>query len=201
MPVRSSFIAVTLLLLPAAALCAQDQTVSNDIFVKQSFHDMADSLLNGMTSSEDLHLVFKCEDCPKEFFRDIVIGVLKQRVENLYINNGDISFDRLEINLYNYDFSYDRVGGSLFSSGRLFRNFEAAVYATLYDRNSKVLWQKDYSDAYSEEIEWDQARSSQVGDGSTFNAELPSTDRNRIWEPVIISGLLGGMVYLFFASR
>ena len=201
MPVRSSLIAVMLLLLPMVALYAQDQAVSNDIFVKESFQDLADSLLNGINSSEGLYLVFKCEDCPKEFFRDIVIGALKQRVKNLYINNGDISFDRLEINLYNYNFYYDKIGGSLFSSGRLIRNFEAAVYATLYDKNSKVLWQKDYSESYSEEIEWDQARGSEVRDGSMFDAELPSTNRNRIWEPVIISGLLGGMVYLFFASR
>ena len=101
MPVRAALIAAVFLLLPGAALYAQDQAVSNDIFVKESFQDLADSLFRGMTAGENLHLVFKCGECPREFFTDILIGALKQRVENLYINNGDISFDRLEINLYN----------------------------------------------------------------------------------------------------
>jgi hypothetical protein len=112
-----------------------------------------------------------------------------------------ISFDRLEINLYNYAFYYDKVGGTLFSSGQLIRNFEAALFATLYDDNARVLWQKDYSGNYSEEIEWDFAREMQSRNSGMFRAELPSTNRNRFWEPVIISGLLGGLVYLFFSSR
>ncbi len=201
MRAKMMLFAAALFLLPGTAGYAQDQPISNDEFAKAAFLHMTDSLLNEMELSDSLALDFKCEKCPEDYFSNIMIGALKQRVANLYINNGDISFDRLEINLYNYAFYYDKVGGSLFSSGQLIRNFEAALFATLYDDNARVLWQKDYSDKYSEEIEWDFAREMQTQNSGVFRAELPSTNRNRIWEPVIISGLLGGLVYLFFSSR
>ena len=162
---------------------------------------MTDSILEDLEVPRDLSIAFKCEQCPADFFINILIATLKQKVTNLYIDNGDINFDRLEINLYNYSFYYDKEGGSLFSGGRLVRYFEAAVFATLYNKNSKVLWQKDYSDKYSEEIEWNEARDLQNREGNVFDTSLPSANRNRIWEPLIITGLLGGLVYLFFASR
>ena len=58
-----------------------------------------------------------------------------------------------------------------------------------------------YEEKFSEKVEWDKAREQENRESGIFSASLPSTNRSRVWEPLIISGLLGGLVYLFFASR
>ncbi len=201
MKAKVLFPAILLIMASVSSALSQDQSESNDVFVKNSFFNLADSLLADLNPPENLSLIFKCSDCPVGFFSNILVSVLKQKASNLYIDNEDSRYDKLEINLYDYDFYFSKTGGSLFSSGQLNRNFNAAAFATLLSTESKVLWQNEVEEKFSEKVEWDKAREQEKRESGIFSAPLPSTNRSRVWEPLIISGLLGGLVYLFFASR
>lgn len=179
----------------------QDQSASNEAFVKESFFNLADSLLTNLNPPANLSLVLKCSECPSDFFKNILVSVLKQKASNLYIDSEDANYDKLEINLYDHNFYYTKSGGSLFSSGQLIRNFNAAAFAVLTNTESKVLWQNEVQEKFSEKVKWENAREQEGRESTIFKAPLPSTNRSRVWEPLLISGLLGGLVYLFFASR
>ena len=193
------FIIIALLLVTAVARAEDMQ--NNDEFVKTSFARTIDSLLAEMGSRPTLNLNFKCDNCPHDFYLNILTSILKQKVADLYIDNREKDVPNLEINLFNSGFYYEREGGSLFSSGDLIRKYQVDLNLILTDADKRLIWQNEGNKTFSEKIDWDSVKIQQTKTRGIFNAPLPSTNRSRIWEPVIISGLLGGLVYLFFASR
>lgn len=201
MRVRSAILfAIMVLTLIVSPLQAQDQA-NNDDFVKASFTSAVDSLLSTLNFDRTLNLDFNCADCPRDFYLNILTSILKQKVNDLYIDNREKDIPNLEINLFKSGFYYEKEGGSLFSSGDLYRNYAVDLNLVLTDTDKRLIWQNEGNKTFSEKIDWDSAKLRQNKMRGLFEASLPSTNRSRIWEPVIISGLLGGLVYLFFASR
>lgn len=187
-------------LFSCGSLRAENQS-DNDTFVKSAFSGIIDSLMTDFQAGQSLNLDFKCGDCPREFYLNILTSILKQKVTDLYIDNREKNIPNLEVNLSNSGFYYEKESGSIFSSGILLRKYDVNIYLTLTDIDKRLIWQNQADKTFSEKIDWDAVRTPQNKFSGIFNAPLPSTNRNRIWEPVIISGLLGGLIYLFFASR
>ncbi len=194
-------LASMLIFLFSFPLAVRAEIPSNESFVRSAFEDMLDSMIAGLPAGDQLLLKFECVECPAEFFRNIIIARLKQTSSEVYIDNGNNSFDILEINLYNSNFYYGRSGASLFSKGNLKRHFGAGMNALMIGQDKRILWQNQIQDEVSEEIDWDSAETVLKRENGLFRAPIPESNRTRIWEPVLISGLLGGLVYLFFASR
>ncbi len=181
---------------------ADNDVVSNETFVKNSFEDLTDTLFSGFPSGGKINLILECGDCPTPFFINILSMALKQKASDLYIDNKENKVDRLEIHLYNSSFYYNSSGGSLFRSGRLERIYAVGVQALYLDPSGRIIWQNEIERKYSEIIDRDLAKNheSRQKDG-LFSAPVPAIKRSRLWEPIVISGLLGGLIYLFFASR
>jgi len=190
-----------LLSLISCGIVQAGATANNDDFVKTAFMRTIDSLMTDFQAGPTLNLDFKCSDCPRDFYLNILTSILKQKVSDLYIDNREKQIPNLEVTLSGSGFYFEREGGSIFSSGNLLRKYDINIFLTLTDPDNRLIWQNEGDKTFSEKIEWDEARNRQNKFRGIFNASLPSTNRSRIWEPVIISGLLGGLVYLFFASR
>lgn len=191
---------LTLLFISAGVASAESNT-SNSDFISRSFESALEELFEGYELPDELTLEMKCIDCQKDYFENKLVGFLNERVMELYIDkNGDV-LDKLRFHLYRSDFSYARDDGSLFRRGNLRRVFDVNMDVVCISSDGKVLWQNEKEARYTESIGWDEAEQADRQANSLFTADLPATSRSRIWEPLVISGLLGGLVYLFFASR
>lgn len=71
----------------------------NDDFVKSSFSRIIDSLMTDFKAGQTLNLDFKCKDCPRDFYLNILTSLLKQNVSDLYIDNREKEIPNLEVNL------------------------------------------------------------------------------------------------------
>jgi hypothetical protein len=181
---------------------ASDDVISNEAFVKNAFEDITDTLFSDFPSGGRINLILECGSCPSQFFTNILCMALKQKASDLYIDNKENKVDRLEINLYNSSFYYNSSGGSLFKSGRLERIYAVGIQALYLDPSGRIIWQNEIEREYSEKIDRELAEKHENRhDSGLFHALIPATKRGRLWEPIVISGLLGGLIYLFFASR
>jgi hypothetical protein len=201
MKARSLLVLIFIVLAISSPVKSEDLPVTNDSFVKNSFLDLAEKLLGEYSFIDPVNLIFKCADCPADFFTNLITVVLKQKETILYIDNKELDLNKLEVHLYSSDFYYEKNGGSLFSSGQLERKLDISAFAVLLNSSGQVLWQNEHEDKYTEKIDWQTARNWKNHSKGMFDAPIPSTRRSRLWEPVVISSLLGGLVYLFFASR
>ena len=179
---------------------AQNHT-SNTEFISRSFDSALEELFDEYELPDKLLLELNCVECRKDYFESKLVGFLNDRVTELYIDKDGDVLDKLKFHLYRSDFSYARSGGSLFRRGNLHRVFDVNIDAVCMSFDGRVLWQNDKEARYTEKISWEEAKQAGNRANSLFSAELPETGRSRIWEPLVISGLLGGLVYLFFASR
>lgn len=202
MRVKLSFVLLIVMLFCSqnSARCAVE-TVSNENFIKINFSKHIEELLNIAPLAENLSLELKCTDCPRDYYLNLLTSLLKPKVSGLYIDNRNKGFDILEVNLYNSTLYFESEGGSLFSRGDLYRKYDLNIFAVMKSSEGLILWQKELNNLFSEKIDWDDAKAADKNKSGLFKAALPATNRSRLWEPVVISGLLGGLVYLFFASR
>jgi len=202
MTAKPLWITIILLLLGLnAVLNADTEIKSNDDFLFSSIDEACQNLISNFNNIDNCSLQFTCKDCHREYFINVLSSFLKHKVNSLYIDNEDSNYNNLDIELVKSQFYYTREGGSLFSSGNLIRIYDINIIARLTDNSDLLLWQNEYNGSFAEPVEWETARTTLKGNSVIYNAELPVTNRGRIWEPLVISGILGGLVYLFFASR
>lgn len=106
----------------------------------------------------------------------------------------------LRFRLSEITLSYENSGGNIFSRGDLYRVLTVAgSFSLLQDKSS--IWDDYLVRKYREEIELSEKSALESDSSPLFHAELPPGPVQKIWEPVIVTSIIGGMVYLFFASR
>jgi hypothetical protein len=187
--------------LTCANNCLAQSSGSNSEFVARSFESAVGDLLKDYELPESLYLEFECSNCPQDFFRNKLIRILNERASDVYIDKDRDVLDKCRFHLYRSEFSYAKSGGSLFRKGNLERVFDVSLTAICVDSSGRVIWQNEKEGLFTEEINWNEAELAEQRSEALFSSELPATSRSRLWEPVVISGILGGLVYLFFASR
>jgi hypothetical protein len=106
----------------------------------------------------------------------------------------------LRINLTDIDFRYDSHDGGAFSRGEIYRVLTVSGSFSLLSEDSPI-WDNYLVRDYSEQINASEREDIERSSSSLFNAELPPGPVQKIWEPVIVTSIVGGLVYLFFASR
>lgn len=106
----------------------------------------------------------------------------------------------LYLRLSEIEFSYENQNGSLFSRGDLHRVLKVAGSFRL-SRNRSPIWEDYLIREYREKIELNDRDRLEGSSSPLFSAELPPGPVQRLWEPVIVTAIVGGLVYLFFASR
>jgi len=85
----------------------------NDDFVKTAFVRTIDSLMTDFQDRQSLNLDFKCSDCPRDFYLNILTSILKQKVSDLYIDNREKQIPKLEVTLSGSGFYFEKEGGSI----------------------------------------------------------------------------------------
>jgi hypothetical protein len=106
----------------------------------------------------------------------------------------------LRFSLSEIEFSYENRGGSIFSRGDLYRVLEVAGSLSL-SKHRLPIWEDYLIREYTERIELSERNRLESNSSPLFKAELPPGPVQKLWEPVIVTSVVGGLVYLFFASR
>lgn len=106
----------------------------------------------------------------------------------------------LRFRMSEIEFSYENRNGGLFSRGDLYRVLKVAGSFAV-SRNQSPIWEDYLIREYRQEIELQDREQLESNLSPLFSAELPPGPVQRFWEPVIVTSIVGGLVYLFFASR
>jgi len=106
----------------------------------------------------------------------------------------------LKINLTDIAFRYDSNNGGAFSRGDIYRVLSVSGSFSLQNEKSSI-WDDYLVREYSEQIDASNREDMERSSSRLFNADLPPGPVQRVWEPVIVTSIVGGLVYLFFASR
>jgi hypothetical protein len=106
----------------------------------------------------------------------------------------------LRINLTDIAFRYDSHNGGAFSRGEIDRVLSVSGSFSLISGESPI-WDDYLVRDYSEQIDASEKENIERSSSRLFSGELPPGPVQRIWEPVIVTSIVGGLVYLFFASR
>ncbi len=104
------------------------------------------------------------------------------------------------LQLSRLEFAYENRNGGLFSRGDVFRVLNVAGSVKLLEAGSTI-WEDYLIRRYEEKIDLAEIKSLEDKSSRLFDADIPPGPVQKIWEPVIVSSIVGGLVYLFFASR
>lgn len=106
----------------------------------------------------------------------------------------------LGFQLSRLEFSYQNRNGGVFSRGDIYRVLDVAGSVKLLETGSTI-WEDYLIRSYEEKIDLAEIESLEDESSRLFGADIPPGPVQKIWEPVIVSSIVGGLVYLFFASR
>jgi hypothetical protein len=104
------------------------------------------------------------------------------------------------LQLSRLEFSYENRNGGVFSRGDIYRVLDVAGSVRLLETGSTI-WEDYLIRRYEEKIDLAEIESLEDESSRLFGADIPPGPVQKIWEPVIVSSIVGGLVYLFFASR
>ncbi|MBU1320142.1 MAG: hypothetical protein KKG33_00850 [candidate division Zixibacteria bacterium] len=106
----------------------------------------------------------------------------------------------LQFSLRDIQFRYDSRDGGLFTRGDICRVLSVSGRFSVVEENASI-WEDYLVREYSEQIDLSEKEEIERNSSQLFNAELPPGPIQKVWEPVIVTSIVGGLVYLFFASR
>ncbi len=192
--------ALWLFAFPVQTLCAE----SNEAFVRKHlrvfFIEVIDSL--GLAPSSSIAIDFE----PPSFDNLNVTGasladaMQERNVERIRMDEANGANATVNLTLSRLEFGYENRNSTPFSRGDLFRVLQVAARFSILQGNS-VLDEDFHVRSYEDRIDLEERRDLESESSPLFHAELPSGPVQRFWEPVIVTSVIGGLVYLFFASR
>jgi hypothetical protein len=106
----------------------------------------------------------------------------------------------LSCNISELQFKYVNRNAGVFSRGLLFRVLDIA--GSFSFRNDGAVISDDFlTRSYDEQISFSERIALEQKSSRLFYADPPPGPVQRLWEPLIVTTVIGGLVYLFFASR
>ncbi|MCK4656598.1 MAG: hypothetical protein KAT85_06180, partial [candidate division Zixibacteria bacterium] len=129
-----------------------------------------------------------------------LFSVLKSVGIELSAEEGSATEVGLQFKLSEIAFAYENQNGSMFSRGDVYRVLKVAGSFSL-QKNKATIWEDFLVREYREKIELSDRQRLESSFSPLFNAELPPGPVQKLWEPMIVTSIIGGLVYLFFASR
>jgi len=200
---RSVFLATAtmLALVTILPLCAVIAADTNDEFVRRSFESyFTEALAKFPTiSSEQIYIDYS----PPAIDNLNVSGSALStalRTNGMVRSSDSSSSVGLQISLSDIQFRYDSRDGGPFSRGDIYRVLSVSGHFSLVEENASI-WEDYLIKEYSEQIDLSERETIERNSSQLFNAELPPGPVQKVWEPVIVTSIVGGLVYLFFASR
>lgn len=199
-PTAILLIALWLVASPVRTSCAE----SNEAFVRKQlrvfFVEVIDSL--GLAPSSSVAIDFE----PPAFDNLNVAGasltdaIQARNLKRVRMGEANGSDATVSLALSRLEFDYENRNSTPFSRGDLYRVLQVAARFSILQGNS-VLNEDFLVRSYEDQIELEERGDIENESSPLFHAELPSGPVQRFWEPVIVTSVIGGLVYLFFASR
>jgi hypothetical protein len=201
-PSQNSLIAPLLLLIlsPIGSVFATDV---NELFVKRSletyFSEAMEKLPYKPGGSISLDYA-KPDSDNLNVSGSALFSVLKSAGMKLSAEEGSVPEVGLQFKLSEIEFAYENRNGSMFSRGDVYRVLKVAGSFSLL-KNEATIWEDFLVREYREQIELSDRQRLESSFSPLFKAELPPGPVQKLWEPMIVTSIIGGLVYLFFASR
>ncbi len=201
-PSQNSLIALLLLLTlsPLGVVCATDV---NELFVKQSLESYFSEVMEKLpyNREDSMSLDYAKPDSDNlNVSGSALFSVLKSIGVKLSTEEGSATEVGLQFKLSEIEFAYENQNGSMFSRGDVYRVLKVAGSFSL-QKNKATIWEDFLVREYREQIELSDRQGLESSFSPLFSAELPPGPVQKLWEPMIVTSIIGGLVYLFFASR
>ncbi len=149
----------------------------------------------------------KIEVGESEISRPVAIG-LAEGFENININvvgnaPADSSVKKIECDILGFDFKYENGDSRGFLQRRMIkRKFTAFLKVTVIDPEIMSVSEiKDITINYEDQINPELADLVKSRTIHALAPRFPSSGYKRVVEPVIVTGAVGSLIYLFFANR
>jgi len=110
----------------------------------------------------------------------------------------------LQLRFQNVVFALDYTDSHrafLFGGKRVDRRAAVRVMATLSDETGKVLWVGEAASQHSDEYDYAQAAVVEQGTYQFNQPVVPAGGWGRYAEPVFVTGIIVGLIYLFFSNQ
>jgi hypothetical protein len=201
-PSQNSLIALLpfFILSPVGSVCATDV---NELFVKRSLESYFSEAMEKLPYNQDgsIYLDYTKPDSDNlNVSGSALFSVLESIGMELLTEESSASEVGLQFKLSEIEFAYENQNGNVFSRGDVYRVLRIAGSFSLL-RNEAAIWEDFLVREYREQIELSDRQRLESSFSPLFNAELPPGPVQKLWEPMIVTSIIGGLVYLFFASR
>ncbi len=205
--------ALAALVLGAAGVCAaQDRTdpPTNIDRMRELSRSVADELVrfDGVAAPQSVRLVPAASDEPHQFLDAILADALRARgvvphVADVAAGDGAPAALELRYRAIVFDLAYTDVYRAHLVGGRRVRRHAAVeVSAQLVDpTDGTVVWTGDARRSVDDVVPASELARVQAGAFAFARPEMPSSGWGRYAEPVIVSGIVVGLVYLFFSNQ
>lgn len=176
---------------------------SNEVFVRQSLESFFIEAVERLPENRIGQVVLDFDRPHSDNLNvsgTLLHSVLRTKGVKLLSSTESSTDVGLGFKLDRVEFAYENRNGSLFARGDLYRVLRVSGNFGL-SKNENHVWEDYLAREYSEEIELEERDMLESDFSTLFHAELPPGPVQKLWEPVIVTSIIGGLVYLFFASR
>jgi hypothetical protein len=210
--------AVVLGLATAAPAAAEDKTaISNMDLMNELAGEVAKELLDSVPPDIKLGRVILSPYGSQEeyeFIDDVFARVLtstgrkvyasSQTIADSLLTDGEFGMTlRLEYRALNFDLSYPKIYRPFLIGGKkVKRKAVIKLRAKFVDPSDEsVVWISEASRSYEDQFPHKQLPEVEAGLFAFTKPERSTTKWGRIIEPVVVSGIIIGLIYLFFSNQ
>ncbi len=199
---RFQILVVILALLPSLASAQAESPTTNLDFLQEAIWRTLDSSLSQTPLSSSLVLVAEGKNEANWLLEDVLISWLLKRGEEVSLE-GDSLFAPLSFRILGLRLSYPtQKGGGILGPRRVKR--EAAVDFILRLQSPgerRVLWNRRIRGKSSDWVSKARLKSFPEISYPFLNPPFPTSGWTKYGEPVIVTGLVAGLVYLLYSNR
>jgi hypothetical protein len=108
----------------------------------------------------------------------------------------------LEYQALEYDLAYTKVYRSYLIGGKkVARKADVTLLATLYDDSGAVVWTREAKRDYEDNFGHGELDRIEEGNFAFTRPALPGGGWGKYAEPVLVTGIVVGLIYLFFSNQ
>jgi hypothetical protein len=211
-----AWVVACLACLPCPPARAQDEQVvldnppSNEDFLRSSIRSLLESTFASFPAEESKSLMVRSEDeHPADWLlKDELVSYLTSLDREVVLQPaaggpGSEESQSLFYRIIDMSLSYPQVKRKGFLGGRILtRRASLNLSFRLEDRTTgKVLWSERAKEEKSDLVKRSMAGSLNNKTYPFLSPSLPDDPQSRFMEPALVVAVVGGLVYLFFASR
>jgi len=203
---------VLLVASPLAALGGEPSTTNLKLMTdltRQTVEDLVDRMGPGITG-RGLTLRAYASGEEYEFLTNVITSILAERGIVTYQpqgpNSGAVAPEEalvFQFQALSYGVTYTKVSRShLIGGRRVRRSADANILATVIDpATGEVSWIGEASHEHSDQFSYGDLARVEEGSFGFVHPALPGGGWGKYAEPVLVSGIVVGLIYLFFSNQ